>query len=347
MNIPRVSVLIPAYNVAPYIGAAISSVLAQTLRDFEILVIDDASSDETVRIASSFNDDRVRVIRHDANLGVAKARNTGLDHAKGEFIALLDSDDVALPNRLATQVGALEQDRALLMIGSPTIWMDEKGRMLNRSVPSKIAVAPEDAGVRMIFRNMFGTSTIMFRRQPLASMRYGEYPVAEDYDFNAKVARIGKVANLPYPLTKYRVRGDGLSGTNAARMKEFGLRVAREHLRHWEIEATDDELAVNRYIGFRDLPTSMELLGKTEAWLLKLCAANDRTRRYDQHLFQRVCGYEWFEICKFASNLGMPSYRRFASSPLAKYYRPSARQRTRLLTKCILRYQTRRQLRGQ
>ena len=347
MNTPRVSVLMPAYNVARYIEAAISSVLAQTFQDFEILVIDDASADDTFHIASSFDDARIRAIRHGSNLGVAKARNTGIDNAAGELIALLDSDDVALPSRLAAQVAALDEDRALLMIGSPSIWMDEEGRTLARSVRSPIAVAPEDAGVRMIFRNMFSTSTIMFRRHPLASLRFGEYPVAEDYDFNARVARIGKAANLSYPLTKYRVRGDGLSGTNTALMKDCGLRISREHLRHWDIEPTNDELAVNRYIGFHDLSNSVELLEKAEAWLLKLCAANDRMLRYEQRLFQSVCGYEWFEICKFSSNLGMHAYKRHVSSPLARYYRPPARARARLLTKCVLRYETLERPRGQ
>ena len=347
MSTPRVSVLIPAYNVAPYIHAAISSVLAQTFQDFEILVIDDASSDQTFRIASSIDDTRIRVLRHESNLGVAKARNTGLDCAEGELIALLDSDDVALPSRLAAQVAALDQDKNLLMIGSSSIWMDEEGRTLPGPVRSRIAVAPEDAGVRMIFRNMFGTSTIMFRRHPLASMRYGEYPVAEDYDFNARVTRIGKAAKLSYSLTKYRVRGDGLSSTNTALMKDCCLRISREHLRHWEIEATADELAVNRYIGFQDLPNSIDLLERAEAWLLKLCAANDRMRRYDQRLFQSVCGYEWFEICKFSSNLGIQAYRRHASSPLAGYYRPPAHAHARLLTKCVLRYETGKRPRGQ
>jgi glycosyltransferase involved in cell wall biosynthesis len=341
MSTPRVSVLIPAYNVAPYIAAAISSVLTQTLQDFEILVIDDASCDETFRIASSFDDARIRVIRHDSNLGVAKARNTGIDQAEGEFIALLDSDDIAFPNRLATQVTVLDQDQTLMLIGSQTVLMDEKGRTLTGPMRSPIAVPPENVEVRMIFRNMFGTSTIMFRKHPLASLRYRNYTVAEDYDFNVRAARIGKVARLSQPLTKYRVRGDGLSGTYSALMKDCVLRISHEHLRHWEIEATNDELVVNRYIGYPDLPNSIELLEKVEAWLLKLCAANDRMRRYDQSLFQSVCGYEWFEICKFSSNLGMHAFKRYASSPLAEYYRPPVSAHARLLTKCVLRYETR------
>jgi len=106
---PEVSVIIPAFNREATIGRAISSVLAQTWADFEIVVVDDGSQDATVTVAQGFGDERVRIVQHEQNRGAAAARNTGIRAAKGEFIAFLDSDDEWFPNKLATQLRQLRE----------------------------------------------------------------------------------------------------------------------------------------------------------------------------------------------------------------------------------------------
>ena len=94
---PKVTVFIPVYNRAKYIGSAIESILGQTFSDFEILLIDDGSTDRSVEIMESYTDPRIRVLQNDTNLGIPRTRNKGLQGARGEYIAMLDSDDRAYP----------------------------------------------------------------------------------------------------------------------------------------------------------------------------------------------------------------------------------------------------------
>ena len=107
---PRVSVIIPTYNRAHLIGRAIQSVLAQTYQDFEVIVVDDGSTDNTEEVVLNFGSEKMRYIRHGTNRGVAAARNTGIRNARGEYIAFQDSDDEWYPNRLES-ISEIMEDR--------------------------------------------------------------------------------------------------------------------------------------------------------------------------------------------------------------------------------------------
>ena len=104
MNNPLVSVVMPVYNREMYVGAAIESILGQTFTDFELIIVDDGSTDQSVAIIQGYRDPRIRLIRFSQNKGVSAARNVGNHEARGEFIAVMDSDDIALPKRLEKQL---------------------------------------------------------------------------------------------------------------------------------------------------------------------------------------------------------------------------------------------------
>ena len=120
--IPKVSVIIATYNRADLLPRAVSSTLDQTYSDFELIIVDDCSSDDTQEVALTFTDPRIRVIRHETNLGAAAARNTGIAHARGEYIAFLDDDDECMPNRLADQVSVLDSNPDVGMVYG---WIEE------------------------------------------------------------------------------------------------------------------------------------------------------------------------------------------------------------------------------
>src|SRR5215471_7855638 len=108
---PKVSVIIPTHNRAEFLRSAITSVLNQTYQDFEIIVVDDASTDKTPEVVASFHDGKIKYIRHDANKGDAGSRNTGIRNSSGDFLAFLDDDDEWLPEKLQMQVGLLRNSR--------------------------------------------------------------------------------------------------------------------------------------------------------------------------------------------------------------------------------------------
>ena len=195
---PALSVLIPAYNAAATIGVAIRSILNQSFGDFELLVCDDGSSDDTIRVAEGIADSRMRIIRHGTNRGVAATRNTLLREARGAYIAWLDADDIALPGRLERQHAYLEAHPEVdLLFG----WI----RVRNAAF-EKVRFPTDEAllAAWLLFRNPYAQSTLMarnfFAREGIFyNMDYG---FAEDYELYLRL-HDKRFAMLPEYLSSY------------------------------------------------------------------------------------------------------------------------------------------------
>ncbi len=128
---PIVSVIIPAYNQASYLGAAIRSVLEQSHQDFELIVVDDGSTDETASVCGQFDDARIRYLYQD-NAGLSAARNTGLHCCQGAYITFLDADDLFLPGKLRLLLDTMEADPSLGLVAGQAIPIDEDGRQIGK-----------------------------------------------------------------------------------------------------------------------------------------------------------------------------------------------------------------------
>ena len=128
MPAPRVTVLMSVYNDGLFLPLAVQSILAQTFPDFEFLIIDDGSTDDSIAYLSQLRDPRVRVVRHPQNLGLTQSLQHGVELAQGEYLARLDADDLATPDRLARQVDYLDQHPAIGLLGSAARKIDEAGR---------------------------------------------------------------------------------------------------------------------------------------------------------------------------------------------------------------------------
>ncbi len=203
---PKVSILMPAYNAEKYISAAIESILSQSLTDLELLIIDDGSRDKTVEIITSFTDSRIRLMKNKMNLGVAATRNAGIAAAKGEYIALLDADDVALPGRLEKQVAFLDANPDYGLVGTwAEIW--EENRRTDRGL--RHPTENEALRFNLLFDSYFVNSSAMFRREVFSSI--GCYSIEpsrgwEDFELWSRIMRDGryKLANIPEVLLVYR-----------------------------------------------------------------------------------------------------------------------------------------------
>lgn len=223
---PVVSVIMPAYNVSAYIGEAISSVLEQTFGDLELLIVDDGSTDDTAAIAERFAacDDRVRLLRHE-NRGLAAARNTALRHARGELLALLDSDDLWMPGFLAAQVAILEgrPDVDIVTGNARTLGSREDGQ------PSRPWPDPRPApNLTTILADEFSVFIMsVFRRRVYETVGGFDELLRtnEDFDFWLRAALAGfTFARNDEPLGFYRRRDDSLSASQV-RMLRGALRV--------------------------------------------------------------------------------------------------------------------------
>lgn len=200
---PRLSVLMPVYNTAAYLMEALESIRAQTLEDFELLVINDGSTDGSSKLLATVarNERRMRLIER-PNRGLVETRNQLLQEANGEVVAWMDSDDLSAPNRLERQLRALDADPQLVCVGSNIGLIDPDGHSLgSETYPT------EDSEIRVLQQSGGGLrfgSTMQRRGVALEVGFRADFPMGEDFDFLLRVAESGKVSNLPETLYIYR-----------------------------------------------------------------------------------------------------------------------------------------------
>ena len=225
MASPLMSVVMPAHNTAPFISESIESVIAQTIQDWELIIVDGASTDRTSEIASEYQrlDRRIKLVVPELDDGVARARNVGLDHAKGSFIAFIDSDDIWHPEKTAMQIGALERTKADISYTSYwRVYETGKHRKLV-TVPERITYA------QMLRRDLIGTSTAIIRSSSCGGFRMPLLRVAEDHAYWLSLLRDGTrtTVGLNDPLVEYRVRHDSLSA-NKLTSARYAWKLRRE-----------------------------------------------------------------------------------------------------------------------
>lgn len=209
---PRISVLLTIYNAKKTVLETIRSVLAQTETDFEFLIVDDGSTDGSYDVADQAvkNDSRVRLIRQ-SNAGMAASLNRLINQSRGEYLARIDADDVAEPTRFATQVAFLDAHPDCVLVGSAVLNIDNEGD------PYGVTTMPTDheAIEQSLLAGAGGImhpSTMLRRDAVIKTGGFAlNYPVAEDQDLWLRLARIGRLANLPEPLTRYRVHPQNMS----------------------------------------------------------------------------------------------------------------------------------------
>lgn len=317
---PSVTVFIPTYNRAHFLSEAIDSVLGQTLSDFELLIVDDGSTDGTAALLERYRrrDARVRVERSEVNLGSPKTRNRGLDLASGDFIAMLDSDDIAAPDRLERQVAFLQRhdDHALVGSNKTSFGARRSFGWLMRGRPT----SPEAIKARLLFRCCIAHSTVMGRTEVLRCFRYDEaFDVSQDFDLFTRLADRWKLANIEAPLVCVRRHAGQVSRRRTAVADRLRVILGRQ-LEALGVTFSDAELERHLLLA-RPLnwhAPSAEDLAWAESWLERLKAANARTGRYQAAALEQVVGELWFELClKAMPGLARSPQRWLWRSPLA------------------------------
>ena len=226
---PKISVIMPAYNAEKYLREAIDSILGQTFTDFELIVINDCSRDDTEQIILSYQDPRIVYLKNEKNLGVAGTLNRGLEVARGAYIARMDADDRSVPDRFQRQVGYMDANPLTVVCGSRVTVFSDDGQQRQADYPT------EDAQIRatLLVACPFAHPSVMIRRQALSQLGSGyeeAFEKVEDYRLWTRLAEVGQLKNLEESLLFYRKHPGQVCATSSQVQYEGKLRLSAERL---------------------------------------------------------------------------------------------------------------------
>lgn len=312
---PRISILMAVYNQAETLAVALESLWQQTFTDFEVIVVEDGSSDESPAILARQTDPRLRVFANEKNSGLAASLNRAVAHATGEFIARMDGDDISEPARLATQFNFLRQHPHLAGCGT---WVQTFG---SREEIWQFPTEPDVIRCELLFENVLAHGSMMLRRAALDehSLRYEEdLTRAQDYDLWVRLARQAPLANIPRPLVCYRLHGGQAGAADSVGQQDTAQKVRRMQLEWLGLAPRAEELALHLALSTAQFEPTPEFLAQGRAWLEGLAAANQRARLYPRRALQQSLARRWLAACRAAQGLGWVAWRAYAGSRLAR-----------------------------
>ena len=222
MKNPKVTVLMSVYNGEKYLQEAIDSILGQTFKDFEFLIVNDGSTDKTVEILESYNDPRIKIINNEKNIGLTKSLNKGLRLASGEYIARQDADDISLSTRFEEELKFFEKNSNVALTGTDYFLINEKDEIIHT-----VNCFTENSKLKekLLEGNQFGHGSIMFKKECIDKVGAyrEEFEFSQDYDFYLRVAEIYDIANIPEPLYKWRININSVSVRKKALQDKYAL----------------------------------------------------------------------------------------------------------------------------
>ena len=233
-NKPSISVIMGVHNGAKYLRGAIDSILNQAFADFEFLIVNDASTDESTSILSSYADQRIKIINNSENLGLTKSLNKGLAIAQGEYIARMDADDISLPERFEVQKKFLDESPKIAVVGSATIIIDDN----NKESGSKTPVTdPDLLKFYVQLKNQLTHSSVMFRKNVILEIGGYDESVkyAQDYDLWSRLLHKKiMLSNIEKPLLKYRFHQKSITqGATKGKAYESAMKTVYKNMTHY------------------------------------------------------------------------------------------------------------------
>lgn len=341
MKKPLLTVVMPTYNGEKYISAAIDSVLNQTFENFELLIINDGSVDTTIKIISSYKDERIRLIDLEENKGIAYCRNLGLREALGEFLAWTDCDDLNLSTRFEKQLDFLQNN---LDFGGCGTWLS-RFKADKTYYVTKAYKNPKTIKAALLFKPAsIPNATAMLRLSEIRrnNLWYDEaLQISEDYDFIFRCSRYLKFSNIQEVLYMYR-------DSETSIMKKFEDQdsetfdilkiVYRKTLGTLDILPTERELRVHYEICSRKIFSQFSEFEECYYWLENLKIANDSKKEYDVQVFNHIITEQFFFLSKKASSFGLKTLFFFIEKSFKNRWIIHPKNYSKLAIRCALKY---------
>lgn len=299
MSSPRVTVLMPVYNAENYLDEAIDSILKQTFNNFEFLIINDGSTDKSVKIIEKYKDSRIKLINNEKNKGLVYTLNKGLSLAKGEYIARMDADDISLFKRLETQVSFLDENPEIGIVGT---YVEFFGENIKRQVWRPPTEMPE-IKVSLFFGSTFAHPTVMIRRKLFKTykLKYNEsYKSAEDYGLWQEAEKHFKLKNIPEVHLKYRISESSITNTAERKLDERYSVLKKIYLKGFsniDYYPTEEELEMFFYLcSNKRMKIKKMDLNVVSTLFDNILKQNEKTQYYDREILTKYIFRKWLTI---------------------------------------------------
>ncbi len=334
---PLVSVLLPAYNSAAFLGEAIQSILDQTYQNWECILINDGSTDVTEEVILSFTDARIKYIKNERNLGLVATLNKGLDIAAGKYIVRMDGDDISLDNRIERQVAFMEANETIGVADCNYYAFD-----MADGVMVKGYAEPDVHKGILLFNTSLCHPAVIIRKSVLDEhrLRYNSaYKHLEDYELWTRMCKITEISTVPEFLFRYRSHEQQVSQHQFNYQKEQANELRKIYLTEMGFNLTTEELGYHNLVACNNRINSMEELKGIESWFKKMLEQNKVTQKIKQSALEQVVGKMWWDTCGNTS-LGFTALSFYYQSDLRSSYPVTISNSIKLAAKCWLRRNT-------
>jgi len=323
----------PIHNTAQYLRASIDSILSQSFKDFELLIIDDASTDNSGEIVKNYQDPRIKYVQNYDNLGVARTLNRGLDMVTGDYIARFDGDDISAPKRLERQFSYMEKNHDIGVVSS---WYDMIGRYKGVTVRQPCGASCVRAS--LMLQNPVCHSASMIRRRVLFDngLKYDNtFNYSEDYDLWSRISEHAGLDNIPEILLKVRIHNESVSRISSDKMSAQRNSLLKRELNKIGVEPTNEELIFHANIGWGGRLYSRDSVNKAERWFCHLFLKNEEHQHHEVEGMKSALSLAWYRLCSNSGNLGFWIWRRWMTSSLGRYYRPSFEEKIKFFASIV------------
>jgi glycosyltransferase involved in cell wall biosynthesis len=338
MNQPLVSVLMPCFNVEKYVEESLNSILNQTYQNLEIIAINDFSSDNTGNILHSMaqKDSRIKVVENEENLKLIKTLNKGIGLCSGEYIARMDSDDIALPTRIEKEVAFLEQNKDHDIVSTQFYAFPSENP--NKRSLHHNPIRYEELCAYLLFKSGICHPAVMIRKRVFTELglSFGaEYLHVEDYALWSQALYLTKLANVDEGLLLYRVHQQQVSSLHEELQIENKKKVFRIHCKHLGLPETEEFLDIYASVA-ECIPkqSSIDYLKKCEDFMLSLIRINNEKPFCDSKYLEKLLSIHWLRL-NANSRLGLKVMKPLKTSPLYKKENYTRRDLMVLNVKCI------------
>ena len=328
MSKPAITVLMPVFNGEKYLREAIESILQQTFTNFELLIINDGSTDKSEEIILSYDDKRIKYLKNEKNLRLIATLNKGFELATGKYVVRADADDINYLNRLQLQYDFMEQHPEVGLLGTGF-------ETFGNDIETKVTqYAPDHNTIclKHLYQIHLSHGTSIFRMSVIkqhALLFDPAYEHAEDYELWTRISKVCKLANLQQMLYRVRQHNSKVSELYAQVQQQNSLRIKQNLFSALGATLSEKEIELYEKIAQHEYVNNKGFVEAAKNLLEKLVAANAQTTFFEKTFFEKSVGYFWFNVaynCK-------QSLQQYFNSPLSNYRNLSIAEKLKFIIK--------------